>query len=702
MGIFSKIAKGIQRGTSSGFASLGQNLEDERSTRRKMRTTAFGGIEAQALKDATTGLSYDPALIEMAGIDPDYEKYYGQRAAETIQRDNEDLVSSTDRYLDKTATDKFGQPTYDLNEWKNITAAIQQLSTKKLENEQYIERQGSDQSPHTEKIKQNLSILEARIGQLNLAAEEMAGGAASQFQRNQIGATYQAFKTPEELSRYESYLKEQGVEGQFYDAIIESAVEDRIEFLAGQGSFPAAFRLAKGQRNEMYLTERVNNIKVEQQYPALSSTIKSIVTSAKSQSAMASAYSSLQQMKDGAEKEELVKLLQNRSQMRLENRQREYVGQEFEMRSVIVQNLNQMSGSYNAELDRGRAAGDALSLLREKAVPVVEGERQPIYHGASPEVIRELQKQMDAMYPSMAGRKITERQLRSHPGMRVADVEAIKGLQQVNVGKGYDEVVFNLNNSEYLTLREKIETKQVMDQVGEELGFDVLRSKVDDAAMLNKIHAGVPSFANNTKVFEDGITEAYTEEIDDQYISRPRSGTLLNTFYPNAIQLARADLEVREMTGLIPVGGTDRIVKRLTAKYLGDEGMAKMTGGDAETAAPAAPAETDPLPYKRYGRESAEALGIRGFGDEVKSILQSIGRTVDRLVDADISSFALKNEDHMSTDEALNRKYAAAFKLHRSDWLKYKDAIDEEHSGGSRNSGVGDFSMREQRMGFNR
>ena len=56
----------------------------------------------------------------------------------------------------------------------------------------------------------------------------------------------------------------------------------------------------------------------------------------------------------------------------------------------------------------------------------------------------------------------------------------------------------------------------------------------------------------------------------------------------------------------------------------------------------------------------------------------------------------------MSTDEALNRKYAAAFKLHRSDWLKYKDAIDEEHSGGSRNSGVGDFSMREQMMGFNR
>tara|TARA_R110001583_G_scaffold46529_17_gene145955 strand:- start:269 stop:1492 length:1224 start_codon:yes stop_codon:yes gene_type:complete len=407
-------------------------------------------------------------------------------------------------------------------------------------------------------------------------------------------------------------------------------------------------------------------------------------------------------MKDGAEKEELVRLLQNRSQMRLENRQREYVVQEFEMRSVIVQNLNQMSGSYNAELDRGIAAGDALSLLREKAVPVVEGERQPIYHGASPEVIRELQKQMDAMYPSMAGRKITERQLRSHPGMRVADVEAIKGLQQVNVGKGYDEVVFNLNNSEYLTLREKIETKQVMDQVGEELGFDVLRSKVDDAAMLNKIHAGVPSFANNTKVFEDGITEAYTEEIDDQYISRPRSGTLLNTFYPNAIQLARADLEVREMTGLIPVGGTDRIVKRLTAKYLGDEGMAKMTGGDAETAAPDAPAETDPLPYKRYGRESAEALGIRGFGDEVKNILQSIGSAVDRLVDADLSSFALKNEGHMSTDEALNRKYAAAFKLHRSDWLKYKDAIDEEHSGGSRNSGVGDFSMREQRMGFNR
>ena len=98
-----------------------------------------------------------------------------------------------------------------------------------LENEQYIERQGSDPSPHTQRIIENLSIIEARIGQLNLAAEEMAGGAASQFQRNQIGATYQAFKTPEELNRYGNYLKEQGVEGQFYDAIIESAVEDQVE-----------------------------------------------------------------------------------------------------------------------------------------------------------------------------------------------------------------------------------------------------------------------------------------------------------------------------------------------------------------------------------------------------------------------------------------------------------------------------------------
>ena len=73
MGIFSKIAKGIKRGTASGFASLGQNLEEEQSTRRNMRTQAFGNIEAQALRSASTGLGSDPEFLEMAGVDSEYK-----------------------------------------------------------------------------------------------------------------------------------------------------------------------------------------------------------------------------------------------------------------------------------------------------------------------------------------------------------------------------------------------------------------------------------------------------------------------------------------------------------------------------------------------------------------------------------------------------------------------------------------------------
>ena len=707
MGLFSKIAKGIKRGTASGFASLGRDLEEEQSARRTMRTTAFGGIEGRAIGRAgEAGFGYDPEALGTLGLDSEFEGIYAQQAGEKVQRDNEAFLSGTDKFLTQTGLDSYGRPIYDPATFPEISKAVQEIQTQMLKTEQYLERQGSSQSPHNASARQALSEMKARHTELLSVVDTMTGSAGTRKQNAEMVKLLQHFGTQEGFNKYKSFLTDEvGLGGPLYETRVQKVLEANVIRLADAGAWSNARQLAKGAENEIYLMEMVNIRQVQQQQPGLRSTAASIVESARNQASVSGAYSAVASLNDGPEKEMLMKRLESNSQQFLIEEQRSAAIQELKITENVQTTLNRMRMQQNENVDQttGRLAIDPLDLTTT-GQPTAAGRGQllDMLGPHSKEVRREVKKQMTAMFPAIAARKQTERQTRSLPGMSVADVEAIKGLQQVNLGKSYDEIVFNMNNSEHLTLKEKIETKQILDRVGEELGFDVLQSKTDDAAFLNKIHAGIPSWTDNSKVFEDGITEAFAEDIDELYIDPTR--VPVNSFYPNIIQEARTDLEVRETIGLLPVGGADRIVKRLTAKYLGDEGMAKMTGGDAETDAPTTPAptETDPLPYKRYGRESAEALGIRGFGDEVKSILQFIGRTVDRLVDADLSSFAKDNGMHLTRDDALNRKYAAAFKELGSDGFKYKDAIDEEHSGGSRNSGVGDFSMREQRMGFNR
>lgn len=714
MGLFSKIAKGIKRGTASGFASLGRDLEEEQSTRRQMRTTAFGGIEGRAIGQAgEAGFGLDLANLEALGGSPEFHDVYAQQAGEKVQRDNEAFLSGTDKFLTQTGLDSYGRPIYDPSTFPQISKAVQEIQTQMLKTEQYLERQGSSQSPYNASARQNLADMQARYTELLSVVDTMTGSAGTRKQNAEMVKLLQSFGTQEGLNKYKSFLTDEvglDAEGAFYNTAVSKNIEANIVRLADAGAWSRARQLAKGLSNEIYLTEMINIRQAQQEQPGLVSTAASIVTSTTDQASVSNAYSAVAALNDSPKKVMLMGVLETRSMQFLVNQQREAVIAELEVRSNIVNKLNQMRIQQNANVEESAARRGLQEFQYAPIGTAIEAGERPelleLVGPDSPEVVKELRRQMNAMFPAMAARKQTERQTRALPGMSVADVEAIKGLQQVNIGKSYDEIVFNMNNSEHLTLKEKIETKQIMDRVGEELGFDVLQSKTDDAAYLNRIHAGIPSWADSSKEVEDNLVLEYGNTIDEEHTLRPisqRSGTL-NVFYPNAIQEARTDLEVRETMGLLPVGATDRVVKRLTAKYLGDEGMAKMTDGDAETTAPTTPAptETDPLPYKRYGRESAEALGIRGFGDEVKSIVQSIIRTVDKVVDADLSSFAKDNEMHMSTDEALNRKYAAAFKLHRSDWLKYKDAIDEEHSGGSRNSGVGDFTMREQRMGFNR
>ena len=602
MGLFSKIAKGIKRGTASGFASLGQNLEEEQSTRRNMRNTAFGGIESRAIGQAGSGFDFDPASLEALGGNTEFHGIYEKQAGEKVQRDNENFLSGSDKFLTQTGLDGYGRPIYNPDTFPAIQKAVQELSTQMLKTEQYLERQGTSQSPHNTSAQQNLSDMQARKTELLSIIDTMTGSSATRAQNAQMVKVLQTYGTTEGLNKYKSFLTDSvglDPEGDFYNAAVSKNIEANITKLADAGAWSRARQLAKGRVDEIYLMEMINIRQAQQQQPGLVSTAASIVSSTIDQASVSNAYSAVTSLNDGPKKEMLMGVLENRSRQFLTNQQRESQVAELDIRASIVNKLNSMRMQQNENVEQTAARSGILAFQEAPVGTAIRAGERPelleLLGPNSPEVIRELKKQMNAMFPAMAERSQTERQRRALPGMSVADVEAIKGLQQVNIGKSYDEIVFNMNNSEHLTLREKIETKQIMDRVGEELGFDVLQSKLDDAAFLNKIHAGIPSWADSSKEVEDNLVTGYSETIEEMHLLRPpseRSGTL-NAFYPNAIQEARTDLEVREMTGLLPVGATDRIVKRLTAKYLGDEGMAKMTDGDAETAAPDAPAETE-------------------------------------------------------------------------------------------------------------
>lgn len=102
-----------------------------------------------------------------------------------------------------------------------------------------------------------------------------------------------------------------------------------------------------------------------------------------------------------------------------------------------------------------------------------------------------------------------------------------------------------------------------------------------------------------------------------------------------------------------------------------DEGVPSTSEGKDVPLAKETPTEPDPAinTPKKYGKESYEALKIPGFMD-----------ALDNLVDADMSRFATKNKMHMTSDDALNRLYAAAFKKHQGDWFKYKKQITDDYN----------------------
>ena len=101
-----------------------------------------------------------------------------------------------------------------------------------------------------------------------------------------------------------------------------------------------------------------------------------------------------------------------------------------------------------------------------------------------------------------------------------------------------------------------------------------------------------------------------------------------------------------------------------------DEGVPSTSEGKDVPLAKETPPEPDPVinTPKKYGRESAKELNIPGFMD-----------ALDSLVDADMNRFATKNAGHMTSDDALNRLYAAAFKKHQGNWFKYKKQITDDY-----------------------
>ena len=632
MGLFSKIAKGIKSGTSSGFASLGKSLEEEQSTRRQMRSSAFGSIDQGAIQRAGSGYTFDLDQMSMlaGGGTPEYADIYTEQAGRYVQTQNQDLISSTDKFLAKTGMDSFNRPIYDMEQFPNIATAVQSLDNGILKTSQFLENQKGSQAPAVIAARQTLSDMQSRRGELTTVLDTMTTNSATRGQNAKIAELLQGYGDARGAQAYQDHLvNEVGLDPTtplFQLTVKENTIKN-ITSLAGSGAYPQATKLINSlpPDDQPFWTEFINMKRIEQQYPGLVSTADSVVKSAQDQQSISMAYDVVSRLKDGPQKEAYVQILNNNSKVFLNNQRRTAMVQELDITANVVSTLNgirkQVNTNLKTDLDTRLAIVDPTDLTSTRRT----GEAAPQYlemlNSDSPEVIREVRKQMNALFPAEAERRTVEKQTRSMPGMSIPDVQAIKGLQQVNLGMGYDEVVFKLNNSEHLTLREKIETKQIMDRVGGDLGFDVLQSKTDDAGFLNKIHVGIPSWAEGSKQLEDNAVVEYSTAMDEAFAMRPpseRSGTL-NAFYPNTIAQARDDLEVKEIMGLLPVGGTDRIVKRLTAKYLGDEGMAKMTDGDAETAAPtAAPTEADTGSELAAEYERILATKMNRFGTVVR------------------------------------------------------------------------------------
>ena len=614
MGIFSKlgrsISSGFSTGLSAGLRDLSNQYDEEREIRTRQRLSNEDAIKKQVWGTSPIGRREVGPYMGMTSRHEDV-LFTDEISKLGIKADNA-VTNSQDQFL--TSTGERGQEQVDdsINEG-TLTQKIQKVNAAHDEVKAYLETNKSIlNSEQISTLQNNLTILSETQQQL-----------ADQYKKVVLRDTDDVVLA-QERTHYGAMLNKFGYEG--YEAIIDETVsspewrdiklaEQRYKVVNGLLSQQGGPRKAEHFINRYGTTDKealmyiVENYRATQELDISKQFIGNNLTNAKNQQEMQHVYEQVNRLPDGIEKENNMRLLFNKSEAAIKDREISY-------NRFVYQEATNIARQWTLDEKASKQLGkQALTYSTE-----VQAYRS--WSSDDPEVRREAIKQANAIYGDIQNRKSYQRHLIGD--LSLPDVVAIKRLQQVNVGTSVQSAKQSIIDDESLTQEERVKALQLFESVGARIGFQTMGPDGDtDTETLTKIHKGFPSWMDDQPAMEDRLVERYIEVIDASLLGQdvqgfPLAGPMKSEI--DRISEARRDLEKKEMQGMAPVGATGRVLQRLMRNYFGEGANYSPVKEDPDAAerVPSSPVEEEGLSadlkeqYDQIVSDHPEVARLRG------------------------------------------------------------------------------------------
>mgnify|MGYP003145080218 CR=1 FL=1 len=670
MGIFSKlgrlsgdISSGFTTGIGSGLQSLSEEYEKERQLQQSQdvrRQSSSQSLLSRQLLDAGPAgrQAYQRQTGATGDIGPIATTEIGKFSVDTegaiTNSEAQFLVGPGERGLD-VPVEGIG--------FETVSLALQRISKTESQMIQYLD------SNKLHLDQDQLNEINNNIKQIGEAKTKLTSVYAAVIRRETPDPILQ-----EQLARYGAFYNGLG-----YDAFADtlSSVEGSEDWKSGElqgqrlkvvinmvkqpgGPRKArAFINERGREDKAILLEWVDNYQAMTDLGITTDLAGKTAEAANSQVTIQHAYDLTARAEEGPAKVAQMRFLIEKSKVLLEGREQEYNQFLWDEASNLANEQNLITArAIQFEKRQG---------LAQDFIPQAVRERPQAASFDDPEIRRRAFKRAQNMFPDVVARR--SYQARQLGNLTIPDIVAIGALQQMNVGLDATAAKQMIFNNDALNQGERIKAIQLFEEVGKQIGFDVITDDRNDTQTLTAIHQGFPAWWNQKTEIEDRVFDTINTKLTEQLTGQTKDGFLVNEGTPQnlaiSIENARQSLEQKEMAGLLPVGAASRLTARLRDQYI---------GGDIGSVGPPSPFAEDEAVTSGEIAPSApiEEAGDAGITDDAE--LKRQGEVVlDKINQAFFrSSPANLTEEEERILEQYQEKFGLTGKAARGAerWLK--------------------------------
>jgi hypothetical protein len=589
MGIFSKLGRitsdigsGFATGLGSGLESLSKEWERERQQRSSQDITRQGAIKSQLGRDVYQS---GPAGRNRLGINPQDSGLLTTSEVDKLLIESGTVVNNLQpSYV--TGKDDLGREgpaaTVTIN---TVTTNLGNVGTRLDVIDQFLRTHSEFISPEErERIDNERTILEEEQVKLkNVYQAVVKRDTKNPVLRQQL-EQWQGIRNEYGYNQYVPALEALGVDEATRDQL--SALQ-RYEVVSGlvsggAGGFRKArqFAMKHGREDQPSLISFIDNKQALSELGVVSGIAEKTYQEARNQNGFQQAYDLASGMEDGVKKENLLNSIFNASAAMLETEQNTYNSTLLNIAQQTAREWNSLAkGEHQLQGSTASLALQAQQQAEFKGDRWQQKEPGRLYASNDPEVMRHARQQLDFLMPHIPTRNKYESQQIGN--LTIPDVVAIQTLQQMNLGLDAIASRQFIKTNKALTQEERVKALRLFEEVGAEIGFDVIVDDRNDAQTLTDIHKGFPAYWNQTTVIEQRMFEGAISAIDSSVNGFDEAGMKVDkTTVYDAMEIARANIEMREMKGILPTGSSNRLMDKINNHYF--VGPVKILADDSD------------------------------------------------------------------------------------------------------------------------